>query len=716
VSEVPPASADWRPAGIQPGTVIGGYRLEERIGAGAVAVVFRARDEALGRSVALKVLAPALAMDEEFRTRFVRESRAASLVDHPNIIPVYGAGADAGILYLAMRYVAGGDLHSVVEREGPLPPRRAMSLLAPVASALDAAHGAGIVHRDVKPANVLVDTGQGRPDHPYLSDFGLAKGEMMASGLTHAGEFVGTPGFASPEQISGRAAGPATDQYALACVAFTLLTASPPFRHRHPDAILWSQMSQPPPRVTPRRPDLPAAADEVLARALARDPSERFPACGDFADALDWAMAGGGRPRSPRPGTGAPVGRHAADPGSSAPRVSSASARPDVRHPSFPLPELAAVKEPAASQEPSPPPRRRIRRSRIAVAAGSAVVIAAAATAFLLTGPDHPGHAGRAPGQSPKVSAALVATLLAPNREGVLSVAFQSAGMLRVIGTNDTAYTLAVPSGKAAVAADLPGVNAGPGITTVLLSPDGEDTVVREKCNGGSADCYFVFPQNNPEMNSQINSVPGSAFAVGDATLAFTGPEADEVRLWSLRTFGPPVVLSAPDHRPLSAVAISADGLTAAALSADGTSHQVYVWDTASQTAPAVSLPQTTAGTPPEPDSGAEVPLAVAGQTLAVSDGVTTTVYHLGSRRAVTRVPGVLLALSPDGRLVATTGQDGAASVDLTSTETGQSLATLDDPGSLGGLSAVAFSPDGRSVAVGDGAGHAYVWRLTGSV
>jgi serine/threonine protein kinase/WD40 repeat protein len=711
VAEVPPASADWRLAGIQPGTVIGGYRLEERIGAGAVAVVFRARDEALGRSVALKVLAPALALamdKEEFRTRFVRESRAASLVDHPNIIPVYGAGADAGVLYLAMRYVAGGDLHSVVKREGPLPPRRAMSLLAPVASALDAAHGARIVHRDVKPANVLVDTGRGRPEHPYLSDFGLAKGEMMASGLTNAGEFVGTPGFASPEQISGRAAGPATDQYALACVAFTLLTASPPFRHRHPDAILWSQMSQPPPRVTPRRPDLPVATDEVLARALARDPSERFPACGDFVDALDWAMAGGGRPRSPHPGTGAPVGRRAADQRKSAPRVSSASAGPGVRHPSLPLPELAAVKEPATSQEP---PGRRIRRSRIAAAAGSAGVIAAAATAFLLTAVDH--HAVGAPGQGPKVSAALVATMLAPNGAGVLSVAFQSAGMLRVIGTDDTAYTLAVPSGKAAAAADLPGVNAGPG-TAVLFSPDGEDTVVREKCNGGSADCYFVFPQNNPKMNSQINSIPGSAFAIGDATLAFTGPEADEVGLWSLRTFAPPVVLSAPDHRPLSAVAISADGLTAAALSAGGTSHQVYVWDTASQTA--VSVPQTTVGASPEPDSGAEVPLAVAGQTLAVSDGATTTVYDLGSRRAVTRVPGILLALSPDGRLVATTGQDGAASVDLSSTETGQSLATLDDPGSLGGLSAVAFSADGRSVAVGDGAGHAYVWHLTGSV
>ena len=713
MAEFPPASADWRLAGVQPGTVIGGYRLEERIGAGAVAVVFRARDEALGRSVALKVLAPALAMDGEFRTRFVRESRAASLVDHPNIIPVYRAGADAGVLYLAMRYVSGGDLHSVIEREGPLPPRRVMSLLAPVASALDAANGAGIVHRDVKPANVLVDVVPGRPDHPYLSDFGLAKGEMMASGLTHAGEFVGTLGFASPEQISGRPSGPATDQYALACVAFTLLTASLPFRHSHPEAVLWAQMSQPPPQVTPRRPDLPAAVDEVLARALARDPSDRFPACGDFADALGQAMAGGGRPPSPRPDTGVPAGRHAVDLGSSAPRVSSVSAVPDAQHPPVPLPEPSAVQEPAAVQEPSPPPGRRIRRSRIAVAAGSAVVVAAAATAFLLARPGHPGHAGDGPGQSLKVSAALVATLLAPDHKGVLSVAFQSAG-LRVLGANGTPYTLAVPSGRVAVAAG-PDVNLGTG-TTAFLSLNGADTVARQECNGGSADCYFAVPNNNPGLNSQINAVPGSAFAIGDASLAFTDPGAGQVRLWNLQTFGSPVVLSAPYDQPLGAVAISADGRTAAALSAGGTS-QVYVWNTVSQAAPAVvSLPPTTAGAVPERDSGAEVPLAVAEQTLAVSDGVTTSVYHLGSRRAVTEVPGALLAFSPDGRFVATTGRDGAASVDLSSTETGQSLATLDDPGSMGGLSAVAFSADGRSVAVGDGVGHAYVWRLTGSV
>jgi len=173
----------WLDAGLAPGAVLAGYRLEQRIGAGGMAVVFRATDERLGRTVALKVLAPALAGDGEFRERFIRESRAAAAVDHPHIIPVYGAGEAGGILYRAMRYVSGGDLRSVMHREGPLSAGRAAFLLSPVASALDAAHAAGLVHRDVKPANVLVDTSRGRPDHPYLSDFGLAKGAASVAGL-----------------------------------------------------------------------------------------------------------------------------------------------------------------------------------------------------------------------------------------------------------------------------------------------------------------------------------------------------------------------------------------------------------------------------------------------------------------------------------------------------------------------------------------------------
>ena len=285
-----PRQSGWMLAGLAPGMSLAGFRLEEQIGAGGMAVVFRARDERLGRTVALKILAPGLASDDQFRERFIRESRAAAAVDHPHIIPVYAAGEASGVLYIAMRFVSGGDLRSLIHREGPLSAERVAFLLAPVASALDTAHAARLVHRDVKPANILVDASPGRPEHPYLSDFGLAKGSVSSMGLTGTGQFLGTPDFCAPEQISGKRTQPQTDQYALACVAFTMLTGRLPFARTEPMAVLWAHMSDPPPSVASWRPDLPAAVDQVLARALAKSPDDRFGSCGEFADSLRGAL------------------------------------------------------------------------------------------------------------------------------------------------------------------------------------------------------------------------------------------------------------------------------------------------------------------------------------------------------------------------------------------------------------------------------------------
>ena len=215
-------------AGFRAGSLLAGYRLEAKVGAGGMAVVFRARDERLSRLVALKILAPALASDSAFRSRFIAESRAAAAVDDPYIIPVYEAGEADGVLFIAMRFVPGGDLRRVLEREGALPPDRAAGFISPVASALDAAHRAGLVHRDVKPANILVDAREDRPDHVYLSDFGVSKA-VSSVGLTSPGQFVGTPDYSAPEQIQGRAVDGRTDQYALACVTYQLLTGALPF-------------------------------------------------------------------------------------------------------------------------------------------------------------------------------------------------------------------------------------------------------------------------------------------------------------------------------------------------------------------------------------------------------------------------------------------------------------------------------------------------------
>jgi serine/threonine protein kinase len=277
-------------AGFRAGSLLAGYRLEQQVGAGGMAAVFRARDERLGRPVALKLLAPALAADESFRRRFIAESRAAAAVDDPHIIPVYEAGEADGVLFIAMRLVVGGDLRGVLGREGALSPGRAAAFISPVASALDAAHRAGLVHRDVKPANILVDARADRPDHVYLSDFGVSKGAISSVSLTGAGHFVGTPDYSAPEQIQGLAVDGRTDQYALACVAYQLLAGSAPFERDQGMAVLFAHLSAPPPSLSTRRPDLPPTVDQVLIRALSKAPGNRYGSCRDFADALRQAL------------------------------------------------------------------------------------------------------------------------------------------------------------------------------------------------------------------------------------------------------------------------------------------------------------------------------------------------------------------------------------------------------------------------------------------
>jgi serine/threonine protein kinase len=285
-----PAGDAGFPAGIAGGLVngalVGGYRLERPLGRGGMAVVYMARDARLDRLVALKLLAPGLGADEGFRTRFVRESRAAAAVDHPHIIPVFDAGEADGMLYIAMRYVPGGDAGTIVRRDGPLGQDRAAAIIGQVASALDAAHAAGLVHRDVKPANMLVDVRSNRPDHVYLSDFGLSKTLTASARLTGTGQFLGTLDYIAPEQMQGRPTDGRTDQYGLACTAFELLTGAPPFRHEEASAVMYAHLTEPPPAVSARRPDLPPGIDQVLARAMAKAPESRYPSCQAFADAL----------------------------------------------------------------------------------------------------------------------------------------------------------------------------------------------------------------------------------------------------------------------------------------------------------------------------------------------------------------------------------------------------------------------------------------------
>ena len=296
------------------GSRVAGYRLDEQIGRGGMAVVFRAYDSRLERRVALKILAPELARDEEFRQRFIRESRAAAAVDHHNIIPIYEAGEAGGVLFIAMRFVDGRDVQSLVNQQGRLPPGRVCDIITQVASALDAAHRHGLVHRDVKPANMLRDatSGTDQSDHVYLSDFGLSKQALAQTSLTSQGQFLGTLNYVAPEQIEGRPVDGRTDEYALACSAFEMLSGSPPFRRDETLAIMYAQLSSAPPSITSIRPELPSAVDEVMTRALAKNPGDRYGTCLEFAAALrracgigsgnsDPGLAGRGGTRAVRP-------------------------------------------------------------------------------------------------------------------------------------------------------------------------------------------------------------------------------------------------------------------------------------------------------------------------------------------------------------------------------------------------------------------------------
>jgi len=256
----------------------GGYRIETALGRGGMGAVYLAEHVRLKRKVALKVLPPELAEDERFRDRFIRESELAASLDHPNVLPIYEAGEQDGVLFIAMRFVDGMDLKKLLELEGPLGPDRTATIVGQVASALDAAHANGLVHRDVKPGNILLarPTDEGSLEHVYLSDFGLTKRAASDSGLTGTGVFVGTLNYAAPEQFEGGPLDARTDVYSLGCVVFECLTGAIPFRKEQDAALLYAHLHEPPPKVSALRPELPPGVDSVVARPIVKRPDQRY--------------------------------------------------------------------------------------------------------------------------------------------------------------------------------------------------------------------------------------------------------------------------------------------------------------------------------------------------------------------------------------------------------------------------------------------------------
>jgi serine/threonine protein kinase len=276
------------------GDVIGGYRLLAPLGEGGMGTVWRAEQTRLGRHAAVKVIRHDLASDPEFRRRFEAEARAAAAIDHPNVVTVFDAGEAAGALYLAMALVEGGTLRELLDRDGRLEPARAVELVRQIGDGLDAVHAAGLVHRDVKPGNVLLGDGGRRAQ---ITDFGVAK-LVGGSGVTRTGSMVGTLDYLAPEQVLDRPVDARTDVYALGCLLFELLCGHVPFAREAAPARMWAHVHDPPPRVSEAAP-VATTFDAVIARAMAKEPGERHASAGALAAAAGRALAGtadGGAP------------------------------------------------------------------------------------------------------------------------------------------------------------------------------------------------------------------------------------------------------------------------------------------------------------------------------------------------------------------------------------------------------------------------------------
>jgi Protein kinase domain len=269
-----------------------GYRVRSVLGRGGMSLVYQAENPRLGSVIALKVLAPELATDDVFRARFLEESRIAASLNHPNVIPIYDMGSQDGLLYIAMRYVSGTDLRQMIKKRGRLLPETALFLLGQAARALDAAHRQGLVHRDAKPGNLLIERGSddADPEHVYLTDFGITKHAMSRTGLTSTGQFLGTVDYVAPEQIRGLPLTGQADQYSLGCVLYECLTGRVPFEKDLDAAIIWAHVEETPTRPTALRPDFPPEVDGVFGRVLAKRPEERYRSCREFIDAARVAL------------------------------------------------------------------------------------------------------------------------------------------------------------------------------------------------------------------------------------------------------------------------------------------------------------------------------------------------------------------------------------------------------------------------------------------
>jgi streptogramin lyase len=440
-------------AELSEGTVFAGHRIDGIAGRGGMGVVYRATHLALDHVVALKVIAAELAGDPRFRDRFVRESRTAVSIRHPNVVQVRHAGEEDGVLFVTMDYIEGSDLRALISAQRRIEPGRAAAIIGQVAAALDAAHERGLVHRDVKPGNVLIEHRDGE-EHVYLTDFGLTKRMSGATELTASGAFIGTLEYMAPEQIRGGELDARTDVYALGGVAFATITSEPPFGRIEGDvAKLYAHLNDPPPRASDRVPGLSPAIDTVLQRAMAKKPDERYPSAGEFAGALDAAVAG----RAEQSTVAAPI---------AAPVEPTQEVTPTEEAPPEPTAAIRAE-------------RPRGRRRVLGLLAGLTVVAVAVGAFTMLGGDDKdPGASGAGSPVGEPISVGESAIGVAA-REGLLLIADRDADQLAIVDEDRGRRLKPLGAGSAPEA-----VFAGEPI--VWVTNEGDGTVSRfELADGG---------------------------------------------------------------------------------------------------------------------------------------------------------------------------------------------------------------------------------------
>jgi YVTN family beta-propeller protein len=472
-------------ADLAPGTVFAGHRIEGIAGRGGMGIVYRATHLVLDHLVALKVISPALASDERFRRRFAEESRIAVSIRHPNVVPIHNAGEEDGLLYVTMDLVDGTDLRGVLRRQGTLDPRHAARIIADVASALDAAHERGLVHRDVKPANILIEAGD---EHVFLTDFGLARQVDANTGVTATGAFVGTLDYVAPEQIRGERVDARADVYALGCVLFELLTGNAPFAARDDKiAKMYAHLEEEPPSLRVLRPDLPGGLDLVLNRALAKDPADRFPSAGDLARAVDAAVEGEVTVEAERS-----VGVGPAAPG---PPEATTTAERGLAA-TAPASTAAAEPAPTTTAEPGPGVPRTARRSRLPLVLGAAAAVAVAVVIVIVVSggggdsPDRTTPAGSTKEASPPVTSPDATVEQKAVTVGRLPVSVVH-GQEGIWATNRLSGTVSLVDGDPAKELDQfetgsrpEGIAVGDGAIWVSLTPI--DTVVRLDADTGA--------------------------------------------------------------------------------------------------------------------------------------------------------------------------------------------------------------------------------------